>query len=225
MSAYFQFDLNNLNMANDDFLLYGDEANALSVNKTPTDQMNDLLWNFDYNNFAVDDTDGELFNNNVYNMSIEDNQIQSDSQWQQLLSSPASTSPSLTDGASPRSRSTSQVPDELPAVVTKPRTTKRKRSPVVNKEAHNKVEKRYRSNINAKFAALNDILPVSDAVQSLLDRQFGDEPAQQHRNKGEVLSEAMRYIKQLEERSRLLESEVQILKDNLLPRRRRVAPL
>jgi hypothetical protein len=93
---------------------------------------------------------------------------------------------------------------------------------VVNKAAHNKVEKRYRSNINAKFTALNNILPVSETVQSLLERQDQfNKPVQQHRNKGEVLSEAIRYIKQLEERGCVLEGEVRILKDNLLPRRRK----
>ena len=91
---------------------------------------------------------------------------------------------------------------------------------MVNKAAHNKVEKRYRSNINAKFTALNNILPVSEIVQSLVERQDQfDEPMQRHRNKGEVLSEAIRYIKQLEERGRVLEGEVRILTDNLLPRR------
>lgn len=66
------------------------------------------------------------------------------------------------------------------------------------------------------------MLPVLETVQSFLERQDGtDEPVQQHRNKGEVLSEAMRYIKQLEERSRVLEGEVRILKDNLLPRKRK----
>lgn len=144
---------------------------------------------------------------------------------QNCLSSPdmASSSPSLTHSSSRRSsrsssRSISPASEGLPAVA-KP---KRKRNPVVNKAAHNKVEKRYRSNINAKFAALNNILPVSETVQSLLEQQDEtDEPVQQHRNKGEVLSEAMRYIKQLEERSRVLEGEVRILKDNLLPRRRK----
>lgn len=148
---------------------------------------------------------------------------------QTYLSSPdmSTSSPSLTHSSSRRSsrsssqsisRSTSPASESLPTVV-KP---KRKRSPVVNKAAHNKVEKRYRSNINAKFAALNNILPVFEAVQSLVKRQDGtDESVQQHRNKGEVLSEAMRYIKQLEERSRVLEGEVRILKDNLLPRKRK----
>lgn len=129
--------------------------------------------------------------------------------------------PSLTNSSSrsSSSRSTSPISEELPTVVK----LKRKRAPVVNKAAHNKVEKRYRSNINAKFAALNNILPVLETVQSLLERQDqNDEPVQQHRNKGEVLSEAMTYIKQLEERSRVLEGEVRILKDNLLPRRRKI---
>lgn len=140
---------------------------------------------------------------------------------QTCISSPemSLSSPSLTHSSSRRSsRSNSPASESLPTV-GKP---KRKRSPVVNKAAHNKVEKRYRSNINAKFAALNNMLPVLETVQSFLERQDGtDEPVQQHRNKGEVLSEAMRYIKQLEERSRVLEGEVRILKDNLLPRKRK----
>lgn len=140
---------------------------------------------------------------------------------QTSLSSPplGLSSPSLTHSSSrSSSRGTSPVSEELPIAVK----AKRKRSPVVNKAAHNKVEKRYRSNINAKFAALNNILPVSGTVQSLLESQVrSDEPVRQHRNKGEILSEAMRYIKQLEERSRTLDGEVRLLKDNLVPRRKK----
>lgn len=92
---------------------------------------------------------------------------------------------------------------------------------MVNKAAHNKVEKRYRSNINAKFAALNNILPLSETMQSLLENQEqADESVQQHRNKGEILSEALRYIKQLQDKSRVLEDEIRILKGNVLHRRR-----
>lgn len=212
-------------MANDDFLLYDNSVDSLlgPSNNATVESMDDLLWNFDYTNFAVnDDTESKVFDTTPYSISTENlKQIDPTNQWdyvmQTALSSPEmdSSSPSLTHSSS---RTSSPALEELPAVV-KP---KRKRSPVVNKAAHNKVEKRYRSNINAKFAALNNLLPVSETVQSLLERQDqNDEPVQQHRNKGEVLSEAMRYIKQLEERSRALESEVRILKDNLLPRRRK----
>ncbi|QGA14767.1 hypothetical protein EYB26_002423 [Talaromyces marneffei] len=229
------YDLQDFVMANDDFLIYNnnpaDNLLSLSNNTTSADQMDDLLWNFDYTNFAINDADSKLFDTPSYTISTEnlkqiessqcDAPSQSDHAMHTSMSSPGMelSSPSLTHSSSQSSsRSTSPVSEELPAVA-KP---KRKRSPVVNKAAHNKVEKRYRSNINAKFTALNNILPVSETVQSLLEKQDqNDEPVQQHRNKGEVLSEAIRYIKQLEERNRALEGEVRILKDNLLPRRRK----
>ncbi|KUL89441.1 hypothetical protein ZTR_04307 [Talaromyces verruculosus] len=231
MTSYnLPFDLQDPPMANDDFLLYDNSVDDILGlrNNATVDRMDDLLWDFDYTNFAInDDADSKLFDTPSYNISTG-NQYDTTNQWdytmQTSLSSPdMGSSPSLTDSSSRRSsrsssRSSSLASEELAAVI-KP---KRKRSPVVNKAAHNKVEKRYRSNINAKFAALNNILPVSETVQSLLERQDqSDEPVQQHRNKGEVLSEAMRYIKQLEERGRVLEGEVRILKDNLLPRRRK----
>ncbi|KAF3390019.1 hypothetical protein DPV78_011689 [Talaromyces pinophilus] len=220
------YDLQELLVVNNDLLLYDNSVdNLLGLsNSTTVDHMDDLLWNFDYRNFAInDDADSKLFDTSSYNRSTE-NQCDITNQWdyalQTLLSSPdmGSSSPSLTHSSSRSSRCSSAASEELPMVV-KP---KRKRKPVVNKAAHNKVEKRYRSNINAKFTALNNILPVSETVQSLLKRQNQfTEPVRQHRNKGEVLSEAIRYIKQLEERGCVLEGEVRILKDNLLPRRRK----
>lgn len=145
---------------------------------------------------------------------------------------------------SSRSRSNSGTPE---SPVSKPRRSAgRKRNPVINKEAHNKVEKRYRLNINAKFAALNDVLPSSPSMNVGYEEEVDDDEVAakptlkrtlktksktqfdteisiplQNRNKGEILSEAVKHIRQLEQRNNALDREVKILKDNFLPRRRR----
>ena len=63
------FDLQDLPMANDDFLLYDSVDNILGLrNNATVDRMDDLLWNFDYTNFAInDDADSKL----SHNISIE----------------------------------------------------------------------------------------------------------------------------------------------------------
>jgi hypothetical protein len=61
-------------MANDDFLLYDNSVdNILGLrNNTTVDRMDDLLWNFDYTNFAInDDADSKLFDTPSYNISTE----------------------------------------------------------------------------------------------------------------------------------------------------------
>ncbi|KAL2220007.1 hypothetical protein M432DRAFT_589346 [Thermoascus aurantiacus ATCC 26904] len=95
------------------------------------------------------------------------------------------------------------------------------------KAAHNAVEKRYRSNLNAKFQAL------SNAIPSLRDRTNSSrtnsanankgirtnlkDGGVQFQNKSEVLTRALAYIQQLQEEKFLLQNEINVLKDNLLP--------
>ncbi|KAL2010250.1 hypothetical protein VTN00DRAFT_6057 [Thermoascus crustaceus] len=93
------------------------------------------------------------------------------------------------------------------------------------KAAHNAVEKRYRTNLNAKFLAL------SNAVPSLRASKAGTSSANanskciktnlkdgvQFQNKSEVLTRALAYIQELQEEKLLLQNELNVLKENLLP--------
>ncbi|KAF4959780.1 hypothetical protein F66182_18275, partial [Fusarium sp. NRRL 66182] len=154
------YNLQDLSMASNDFFLYDDSVDNILGS-------------------TIDDkSDSKLYDTALYNAPTENQCDTSDTAnpWdyamQTCISSPemSLSSPSLTHSSSRRSsRSNSPASESLPTV-GKP---KRKRSPVVNKAAHNKVEKRYRSNINAKFAALNNMLPVLETVQSFLERQDG----------------------------------------------------
>lgn len=75
MTSYnLPFNLQDLPLANDDFLLYDDSVdNMLGLSNNATvDRMDDLLWNFDYTNFALnDDADSKLFDTPSYNISTE----------------------------------------------------------------------------------------------------------------------------------------------------------
>ncbi|KKA21792.1 HLH DNA binding domain protein [Rasamsonia emersonii CBS 393.64] len=88
------------------------------------------------------------------------------------------------------------------------------------KAAHNAIEKRYRTNMNAKFVALGNAIPKSAAHLSqstnkgLRKSTFGEQPPQ---NKSEILTGALAYIRELQEENRLLRNELNVLKENLLP--------
>lgn len=72
-----------------------------------------------------------------------------------------------------------------------PRTRKkRKRLTPDQKQAHNKIERKYRTSINAKIELLRTVVPSAAAAM----------------NKGAVLDEATAYILQLQQRLRELES-------------------
>lgn len=99
------------------------------------------------------------------------------------------------------------------------------------KAAHNAIEKRYRTNMNAKFVALGDAIPsfrhrqglhgsgknASKKSLSLKEGNVATAGTQQlSQNKSEVLTNALAYIRELQEQNRLLQSEVTLLKGNLL---------
>ncbi|KAL1967195.1 hypothetical protein VTN77DRAFT_3486 [Rasamsonia byssochlamydoides] len=97
------------------------------------------------------------------------------------------------------------------------------------KAAHKIIEKRYRMNMNAKFAALGNALPnvaqtansSSSTPSSPKIRQTSSRKgasAQHQLNKSEVLSTALTYILQLKEENDSLRNEIIVLTENLLPR-------
>jgi hypothetical protein len=87
------------------------------------------------------------------------------------------------------------------------------------KLAHNIIEKRYRMNMSSKFIALSNALPDSCSAKSSSKPSPRRNSSEQHLpNKSEVLTNALTYIHQLEARNASLKKEVEVLKENLLPR-------
>jgi hypothetical protein len=101
------------------------------------------------------------------------------------------------------------------------------------KAAHNAIEKRYRTNMNAKFVALGNALPTNPAsgrpsftqyapLKSGLQKSSslcrdGATHQQAAQNKSEILTNALTYILKLQEQNGLLQGELAALKQNLLP--------
>jgi len=90
------------------------------------------------------------------------------------------------------------------------------------KAAHNAIEKRYRTNMNAKFVALGSAIPsfrtrplANSASAKGVRKSVRD--GSQPQNKSEILTNALSYIQELQEENRLLQNELNVLKDNLLP--------
>jgi hypothetical protein len=101
--------------------------------------------------------------------------------------------------------------------------SKKDKQPPVKKTAHNMIEKRYRTNLNDKIAALRDSVP-SLRVMSRVNggNEEDDDPEDlegltpAHKlNKATVLSKATEYIRHLEKRNRRLQDEVNTLKGRL----------
>ncbi|KHJ32426.1 putative sterol regulatory element binding protein sre1 protein [Erysiphe necator] len=89
-------------------------------------------------------------------------------------------------------------------------------NPLVKKTAHNMIEKRYRTNLNDKIAALRDAVPSlritsksARGEDTMDDREElqGLKPAHKL-NKATVLSKATEYIYHLENRNKILQQEI-----------------
>ncbi|KAI9701374.1 MAG: hypothetical protein M1820_006465 [Bogoriella megaspora] len=93
----------------------------------------------------------------------------------------------------------------------------------VKKTAHNMIEKRYRTNLNDKIAALRDSVPSLRVMSKGSTREGAGEEAEDlegltpaHKlNKATVLSKATEYINHLEKRNRKLNDELDNLKRRL----------
>lgn len=105
----------------------------------------------------------------------------------------------------------------------KPSLNKKDKQPPVKKTAHNMIEKRYRTNLNDKIAALRDSVP-SLRVMSRPNggNEEDDDPEDlegltpAHKlNKATVLSKATEYIRHLEKRNKRLQDDVTTLKGRL----------
>ena len=115
------------------------------------------------------------------------------------------------DESAPRSkkRKTSDTPEPMSQSPPQhsPTTAVRKQQP--KKTAHNMIEKRYRTNLNEKIAALRDSVPSLRVMAGT--SKLGDDDEEEdlegltpaHKlNKATVLAKATEYIRHLEKRSK-----------------------
>lgn len=124
----------------------------------------------------------------------------------------------LTKGKMPK---TQFAPDAMVPTETHPNPKKRKSTdcdppafgetgdpmvPKVAKRSHTVIEKRYRTNLNQKIAALRDSVPSLRSDYQETGEHEGVAPASKL-NKATVLSKAMEYIQHLERRNSSLEKE------------------
>lgn len=89
--------------------------------------------------------------------------------------------------------------------------------PKKNRASHNKIEKKYRTNINTKFVELKDAVPTLRVLDSNtvidFDELEGLAPASKI-NKATILSKATEYIKHLESKNRGLLNEIRRLRSD-----------
>ncbi|KAF3009777.1 hypothetical protein E8E13_009800 [Curvularia kusanoi] len=101
-------------------------------------------------------------------------------------------------------------------------TSKKGGSQPPKKTAHNMIEKRYRTNLNDKIAALRDSVPSLRVMSRPNGTEEDDDPEDlegltpAHKlNKATVLSKATEYIRHLEKRNKRLTEEVATLKGRI----------
>ncbi len=83
----------------------------------------------------------------------------------------------------------------------------------VSKRSHNAIEKRYRTNLNHKIAALRDAVPSLRKLHDPVADDIDGLPSAPKLNKATVLSKAIEYIQHLESRNQRLEEENAVLKE------------
>ncbi|GAV53694.1 hypothetical protein ZYGR_0AK01960 [Zygosaccharomyces rouxii] len=116
--------------------------------------------------------------------------------------------------------SSSSVADAV-AAPAKRRRAPRKRLTSHQKQAHNKIEKRYRININTKIAKLQQIIPWVASEQTAFEVgeniKKGEDgfPTSTKLNKSMILEKAVDYILYLQNSERLYEMEVRRLRAEL----------
>lgn len=76
--------------------------------------------------------------------------------------------------------------------------------------AHNIIEKRYRTNMNAKFVALEKAMSSNGVAKA-------SKSGSTSLKKSEILTNAIAYIQELQEENRAIHKELSLLKQNLLP--------
>ncbi|KAF2005597.1 hypothetical protein P154DRAFT_518355 [Amniculicola lignicola CBS 123094] len=148
---------------------------------------------------------------------------------------PPTSTPSLHHSpSSPNNGSSAQSsPEPAPPTTSKKRKStseesdkvsgKGSKQPPIKKTAHNMIEKRYRTNLNDKIAALRDSVPSLRVMSRVNGGTIEDDDPEDlegltpaHKlNKATVLSKATEYIRHLEKRNKRLCDEVTTLKTRL----------
>ncbi|KAL3229699.1 Transcription factor TYE7 [Nakaseomyces bracarensis] len=171
-------------------------------------------------NFLIDGNQNDIFLFNVDNFELSnDVRVKKEDEELATLGSTTPTSMSM-------SMSTSN-----PGAKKQKKKAPRKRLTQNQKEAHNKIEKRYRININSKLARLQQIIPWVASEQSTLevlegnrkgnksddmDDPFSTFPTTTPKlNKSMILEKAVDYILYMQNNERLFELEVHRLKAEL----------
>lgn len=118
-------------------------------------------------------------------------------------------------------KSTSYASDDEDDDSHSPPATSNGRHPRVKKTAHNMIEKRYRTNLNDKIAALRDSVPSLRVItkrnsrgEEVMEDLQGLTPAHKS-NKATILSKATEYIAHLEKRNKMLMKENTALKSRV----------
>ncbi|OKL64347.1 hypothetical protein UA08_00685 [Talaromyces atroroseus] len=157
------------------------------------------------------------------------------------LASPKLTTTTTTSSSSSSTRTNNKSARSLPPSDPDAAAVMKRK-----KAAHNAIEKRYRTNMNAKFLALGNAIPRSGgpfnsaqsasskgprkhslchARETMSSVAAGRRPQHeqlqqqqnQQQNKSEILTNALAYINQLQDENSRLKSELLVLKENLLP--------
>lgn len=128
--------------------------------------------------------------------------------------SPHEQSSSSMEGATSSSRKRKSTADDSPENHTVIATPGKK--PTTSNRSHNVVERRYRTNLNAKIADLRDSVPSLKALAlSTVQSPHNSDTSAPKLNKATILSTAVSYIHDLERDKKRLETEVSELRARL----------
>lgn len=133
----------------------------------------------------------------------------------QMESAPLSRNSSISSLASMEGNDNADGSKPVPK--PKKKRAPRKRLTAHQKQAHNKIEKRYRININAKIAGLQQIIPWLSAEKTAFEIGDGSKPEAEamnepRLNKSMILEKATGYILHLQENEKKMNEEVEKLR-------------
>lgn len=220
-------DLNNFSTENDSSSWFEPLENILSSTSSssinsPTELMNFDSTNFNDSNKNFNDT---IFNNDT-NMTTTTSNFNDSNDQQDINSNNNNNNDNVTatkNEMPPLLLNSSKLKSQSKVSTSKPI---KKRLTKHQKEAHNKIEKRYRININTKIAKLQQIIPwvasedtafetTAASNNSTNDNLSGSIKPAARLNKSMILEKAVDYILYLQNNERLFEMEVMRLKNEL----------
>lgn len=118
----------------------------------------------------------------------------------------ANANPAATSVPAPETgRKVSRTPSDASPQNTSPNSRN-----AAKRAAHNIIEKRYRTNMNAKFVALEKAMSNNGVAKT-------SKGGSASLKKSEILTNAIAYIQELQEENRAAQKELALLKQNLLP--------